>query len=112
MLPVALNFYRTADDLARSLTILDDIWRTIPPRAARRRRSASPLELVRPREAAALLACARWSLTSALARRETRGMHRRIDHPDTDPRAPERLVSRGLDQIEIEASAPVSEARG
>lgn len=51
------------------------------------------------REAAALLATARWSVASALARAETRGMHLRVDAPETRDGFGRRLLTGGLDEI-------------
>jgi aspartate oxidase len=42
---------------------------------------------------------ARWCYTAALTRAESRGMHRRLDAPDTDPAFGHRLVTGGLDEI-------------
>jgi aspartate oxidase len=36
--------------------------------------------------------------TAALARPETRGMHKRLDHPQADPARRHRLMVGGLDQ--------------
>ena len=55
--------------------------------------------LVRAREAAAMLAVARWSTHSALVRTESRGIHRRVDHPTGADRWQVRLITGGLDEI-------------
>lgn len=99
MLPIDRNFFRAEGTLAASLTRLDEIWkdtRTGPTAAA-----SSPTDILKTRETAALLASARWALTAALARKESRGMHRRTDYPRTDASAPRRLVLTGIDTIEI-----------
>lgn len=51
------------------------------------------------RPAAAMTAHARWMYRSALARPETRGLHRRDDAPSTDPALAHRIVTGGLDQV-------------
>jgi succinate dehydrogenase/fumarate reductase flavoprotein subunit len=53
------------------------------------------------REAAAMIATSRWAYASALARSESRGMHRRLDAPDTDPGFVCALEAAGLDRVSI-----------
>jgi succinate dehydrogenase/fumarate reductase flavoprotein subunit len=48
-----------------------------------------------------MLATSRWMYRSALARTESRGMHKREDHPRLDDAQHHHLVSSGLDEIEI-----------
>ncbi|HEY0212075.1 MAG TPA: FAD-binding protein [Paenirhodobacter sp.] len=48
------------------------------------------------RELMAMLATARLSLTAALARRESRGIHQRLDYPETDPAQARRIRIGGL----------------
>ena len=61
---------------------------------------------VRAREAAALIATSRWAYRSALARVESRGMHRRRDRPATDPAFACLFEASGLDSVRI-ARQPV-----
>ena len=56
---------------------------------------------LRAREAAALTACARWAYTSALARAESRGMHRRRDLPEANPDFVCAIEVAGLDQVSV-----------
>lgn len=56
-------------------------------------------ERLRLRETAGLLAAARWSKLAAAARAESRGMHRRLDAPETLPRFAGRQTIGGLDQV-------------
>jgi succinate dehydrogenase/fumarate reductase flavoprotein subunit len=56
---------------------------------------------MKAREAAALTASSRWAYRSALARAESRGMHRRRDRPDPDPAFACLFEARGLDRVEI-----------
>jgi succinate dehydrogenase/fumarate reductase flavoprotein subunit len=37
--------------------------------------------------------------TAALARTESRGMHKRLDHPGADPDLRHRLIVGGLDEL-------------
>ena len=60
---------------------------------------------MRAREAAALLATSRWMYRSALARPETRGMHRRDEHAAVDPAQRHRLISGGLDEVWVSQEA-------
>lgn len=53
-------------------------------------------EGVKLRETAAMTATARWMYSSALARTETRGMHKREDHKAIDENQHYRLISGGL----------------
>ena len=56
---------------------------------------------VKLREAAALTATSRWAYRSALARAESRGMHRRLDMPDADPALACSLHVSGLDTVRV-----------
>ena len=102
MLPLESNFYRTEQGLRRSGSALDDLWSNIAQVDRRpNRTSAAPPEIMKRRETAALLACARWAVSSALVRRETRGMHRRTDFSEFQKDGPRRLYAKGLDTIEL-----------
>ena len=46
-----------------------------------------------------MLAHSRWMYHAALQRVETRGMHKRVDHPEQDPAQRRRLLVGGLDEI-------------
>jgi succinate dehydrogenase/fumarate reductase flavoprotein subunit len=49
-----------------------------------------------------MLAAARWIYSSALERRETRGVHRRRDYGAPDGGPPKRFEIRGVDHILVE----------
>ena len=83
-----------------SVSELDSLWSGVADRLG-----GCGRELLRARQAAALLAVARWTTHSASARTESRGMHRRTDHPGTDPAWTRRLVTRGLDSVQVDAEA-------
>jgi succinate dehydrogenase/fumarate reductase flavoprotein subunit len=89
------NLFRTEAGLRRSLTILDGLWSGLAEHGA----GGADRDGLRTREAAALVATGRWCLASALARPETRGMHRRTDAPGTDPRLAGTIFTGGLDRI-------------
>lgn len=103
--PYERNLFRTEKGLGESLVRLDDLWR-------RQRETATTrtAEGVKAREAAAMTATARWMYRSALARTETRGMHKREDFPTGDAGQHHRLVSGGLDQVWVKKEK-VSEER-
>ncbi|WP_054895488.1 MULTISPECIES: FAD-dependent oxidoreductase [unclassified Pseudomonas] len=92
--PYERNWFRQGERLDASLGRLDPLWQQL-----RQAAPASPEHLLRAREAAALLATSRWMYRSALARTESRGMHRRDDHPRLDPEQRHRLISGGLDEV-------------
>ncbi len=94
VLPLNRNYFRTGARLAVSLGRLDGLW------AAVRDRAPPPgSDPVRAREAAAMVATARWMYASARLRTETRGINRRIDHPTLAPGLGRRILSGGLDAV-------------
>jgi succinate dehydrogenase/fumarate reductase flavoprotein subunit len=101
MHPYDKNLFRTGPRLAASLSVLDGAWS-----AARDHLAGTGIEQLRAREAAAVAANARWCYTAALARGESRGMHRRLDAPDADPALGCRLVTGGLDEIWVRRDEP------
>jgi succinate dehydrogenase/fumarate reductase flavoprotein subunit len=94
MHPYDKNYFRSGRQLTTSLAALDELWA-----AARDGVSGEGLERVRAREAAALVANARWCYAAAAVRRESRGMHRRLDAPGQDPAFDHRLLVGGLDTV-------------
>jgi succinate dehydrogenase/fumarate reductase flavoprotein subunit len=96
MLPLDRNFFRHEPALRRSLDRLDACWGDLGRHAA-----SEGVAAVTTREAAALAATSRWAYRSALARAESRGMHRRRDLPDPDPGFACSLRASGLDEVRI-----------
>ncbi len=94
VMPYDKNWFRTDAGLRASLEVLDDTW-------ARVRSSLLGVgkDAYRAREAAAMVATARWMYRSGLERTETRGMHRREDFPALDPAQHHRILSGGLDEV-------------
>ncbi|GAA2268249.1 FAD-binding protein [Nonomuraea roseoviolacea subsp. roseoviolacea] len=94
VLPYEKNYLRHGDRLAPALASLDETW----TRARQALRADGP-DVVRARSAAAMAAHARWMYASALARTESRGMHKREDYPGSDPAQHHRLSCGGLDEV-------------
>ena len=98
-LPLQRNFFRQGPTLRQSLDRLDRIWTEL-----RDRLPGGDLGRVKSREAAALTATSRWAYASALARAESRGMHRRLDLPEADPKFLCAFEVSGLDWINLTRS--------
>ncbi|MBV9288063.1 MAG: FAD-binding protein [Hyphomicrobiales bacterium] len=98
MFPLERNFTRDAASLRDALERLDEARRSLS--AAPRSRSDARSRR-RERETAAMLAAAHWICTSALERRETRGIHRRRDFPSYSDGPPRSLRLRGVDDCRI-----------
>lgn len=108
MLALDKNYWRDGASLKASLVRYGHLWTELreglagadgaDPRAEAR-------SVLRAREAAALLAAARWMNSSALERPETRGLHRRSDFPNLDPNQTRHLISGGVDQIWVKRRA-------
>jgi succinate dehydrogenase/fumarate reductase flavoprotein subunit len=101
--PYERNLFRTEHGLVDSLGRLDSLWTDV--------QSARPLQLVRQvirgREAASMLATARWMYATARHRQESRGMHKHQDFPALDPSQQRRLVTSGLDRITVRPETQV-----
>jgi succinate dehydrogenase/fumarate reductase flavoprotein subunit len=92
--PYDKNYFRNGTGLAQSVERLDTAWRDV------RVAAPAPIErVVKAREAVAMLATARWMYRSALARTETRGMHKREDFPQQDPTQRQHITVGGLDHV-------------
>jgi succinate dehydrogenase/fumarate reductase flavoprotein subunit len=88
------NLFRSGDKLEASLQVLDGLWNTL-----RDGLDAGRQDALRAREAAAIVASARWSYTAALHRHESRGQHQRVDLPQAAPQFARRQIVSGLDHI-------------
>jgi succinate dehydrogenase/fumarate reductase flavoprotein subunit len=94
--PLGINYFRTHAAISASLERLDRLWESISSATAAEDGQALPL-----RQAQAMTATARFMYRAALARTETRGMHRRDDFPKQDPGQHHRLIVSGLNTIRI-----------
>lgn len=92
--PFERNYFRRGEVLENSLTRLDRLWSDISQQGA-----ADDAHVVKAREGAAMLATARWMYRSALARKESRGMARRLDYPAKDDRHYHYIRSGGLNDV-------------
>ncbi|MDZ8241788.1 MAG: FAD-binding protein [Nostoc sp. ChiQUE01a] len=92
--PYEKNLFRTEKGLTESLARLNHLWQEI-----RTSQVTSNQELIRAREAAAMVATARWMYSSAIERKETRGMHKHLDYPEQDSNQQHYLISGGLDRV-------------
>ncbi|WP_207386524.1 FAD-dependent oxidoreductase [Protofrankia symbiont of Coriaria ruscifolia] len=96
VLPLRHNRFRTGTDLRESLAVLDSLWLAVVDGLA----PSGDGHTVTPiREAAAMLAHARWMYRSALSRPESRGLQVRQDRPEADPALAHRIRVGGLDQV-------------
>ncbi|MHC5725464.1 MAG: FAD-dependent oxidoreductase [Nostoc sp.] len=102
--PYEKNYFRTEQGLTESLGRLNHLWQELRSSQVR-----SDKELIRAREAAAMVATARWMYSSAIERKETRGMHRHLDYPELDANQQHHLISGGLDQVWVK-SQPLQSA--
>ncbi|RYZ10109.1 MAG: FAD-dependent oxidoreductase [Myxococcales bacterium] len=101
--PYERNLFRTEHGLKDSLGRLDGLWKDVKTaRPEQRARS-----VIRGREAASMLATARWMYATAQHRQESRGMHKHVDFPQLDPSQQRRLVTSGLDAIQVRAEGQV-----
>ena len=92
--PYELNYFREAGRLAASFERLNALWDDVSQADA-----AGPDDVFRARESVAMLATARWMYRSGLARKESRGMHRRDDFPEQDARQRHYITTGGLDEV-------------
>ncbi|WP_245676322.1 FAD-dependent oxidoreductase [Nocardia niwae] len=100
-LPLRRSYWRSAGSLRDSIGELDGMWP-----GAEFDLGGSGAELLRARQAAALLAVARWTKYSALLRAESRGMHRRTDHPGASDTWRVRLTTGGVRSVWVRPDAP------
>lgn len=86
--------WRTGEKLGHGARALDADWAAIAAHGHARGRAQVEL-----RSAAAVVATARWVVAAARDRAETRGLHVRVDAPETDPAQARRQLTGGLDRV-------------
>ena len=92
--PYDRNLFRTQRGLRESLSRLDALWTELDARPKQ-----DAFSVVRGREAAGMVATARWMYRAASQRTESRGMHKHLDYPSLDPSQQRRLITGGLDRV-------------
>lgn len=105
VVPFEKNLFRTGKNLNQSITQLDSLWKEIRSRSIVLKDDA-----FKSREAAAMTVTARYMYHTAMARTESRGMHKREDFTEMDEKQYYRLISSGLDQISVRPEPVKSEA--
>ncbi len=93
--PLDKNIFRTEKGLLDSLAKLNQLWSEVQKNPVQ----GTAQELQRSREAVGLVAAARWAYFAGLERKETRGMHKRLDYPQLDPNQRHYLAVGGLDKL-------------
>jgi succinate dehydrogenase/fumarate reductase flavoprotein subunit len=104
ILPPSKNGFRSAAQLSRSLETLDGLWDTARSGLV----GSVGREQVWARETASMIANARWAYGSAELRTESRGMHQRVDYPETDEGQRRRILVSGIDEPEYE-TVPIAD---
>jgi succinate dehydrogenase/fumarate reductase flavoprotein subunit len=103
--PFDRNLFRTEHGLTASLGRLHELWNEVAAAPAPFARTA-----LRGREAAAMVANARWMYATARYRTESRGMHKHQDFPRPDPAQQRRLVSGGIDAVWVRPEGPQNDS--
>lgn len=94
ILPPRLTVRRAPEELSITERAMASIWQEARDHLG----AEDGRDLLRARQAAAMIAHLRWITASALYRRESRGMHHRIDHPAPGDQS-YRILVGGLDDI-------------
>jgi succinate dehydrogenase/fumarate reductase flavoprotein subunit len=94
LLPYDKVMFRHGQRLTRSLVRLEQAWADV-----RDHLHPNDASAVAAREAAALVAAARFNYAAALRRAESRGMHQREDRPSLNREFGRRLLVGGLERV-------------
>ncbi len=104
VIPLEKNYFRDGVKLEASRAALEALWRELQAHLA-----GEGTTRLRARETASVTAAARWSIAAALARTESRGMHRRADMPKRDDALELSLLVGGLGSVSVRPAEPVGE---
>ncbi len=96
VIPLEKNYFREGGRLQASFDKIDSLWADVKNHLSG---EGTALTRLKAREAAAIAASGRWSIVAALARTESRGMHRRSDFKTSDPALAHSITLRGVDDI-------------
>jgi succinate dehydrogenase/fumarate reductase flavoprotein subunit len=107
MLPFDKMIFRSGQRLGASLSVLENAWANVSASSR-----PADIESGKSREAAALVATARWCYAAAFARNESRGMHLRDDEPGRRDEYARRLLVGGLDKVWTRFEPPGDERLG
>jgi len=100
--PLEKNYFREGNRLRVSSEKLNAVWNDVKNHLS----GVGPNRL-KAREAAAIAASGRWSVAAALARKESRGIHRRSDFEGNEMTFARPITLRGIDDISV-STAPYS----
>jgi succinate dehydrogenase/fumarate reductase flavoprotein subunit len=100
VMPYDKNLFRSDRRLKESSSVLDGLWQELDGHAP-----VGTQGLVRAREAAAMVATARWMYASARTRTETRGMHKHEDFASLDVAQQRCVLTGGLDTLWVRPDA-------
>jgi succinate dehydrogenase/fumarate reductase flavoprotein subunit len=99
VIPCDRNLFRSEQGLSESLARLDDLWKRARSGLQLEPEQQPTVATLRARESVAMIAHARWMYAVGRLRTETRGMHKRVDHPELDPAQQHRQLVGGLDRV-------------
>lgn len=102
VIPLDRNYFRDGATLETSLSRLETVWADVAGHLG-----AEGRDRLRAREVAAVTASARWSVAAAVARTESRGLHRRADRPESDAGLGHRLIVDGLEAVSVRPDVAV-----
>ncbi|WP_244488097.1 FAD-binding protein [Aureimonas sp. Leaf454] len=95
--PLERNYHRTAATLASGRQAVEDVWRELEKHL-----EATGRDRLRAREVAAVTAATRWTLAAAELRTESRGVHRRSDHPAENDALRRRIAVSDLRSVQAD----------
>lgn len=89
--PVERNFFKTQATIDEDLAKLNRLWEELKDRGLDKEN-----DIVFEREVASMIATARWTFIAANERKESRGLHQRLDYPQMDEKQRHRIILKGV----------------